>query len=174
MEMISHLYNTDSANRSYKELRALTMIRLAEGTPSVLSRYYLLSQALEMWDLLPGVVKINTRNSLATLHLDGVFQNMQVHANAEKIEAELSSLLSLYLVLTDEQTYKLTFRNSILNYEAVTTVPAGSLTFETTLASFRSYIVTDPFDSASRGTASGGTSADVDNFFGYFDFQDEG
>ena len=174
MEMISHLYNNNPTIRLYKELRALCMIRQAEGTPSVLSRHYLLSQVLEMYSLLPAVVKINTRPSLGTLHLDGVFQNLQSHADAQRLEAEVFGSLELYMNLTDGNTYLFTFRNSILDYDQVSAPAANVLTFTTTTQQFRNFLVsTAALDSAAYGTASSGTAADVNHFFGYLDFQDE-
>ncbi len=84
------------------------------------------------------------------------------------MESDLTSALTLYLNI-DTDIYKLEFRNGILDFDAVTDVADGALSYNLTDAEFRAYLT----DNAVVGTASGGTIDDVNYFFTFIDLVDQ-
>jgi alkyl sulfatase BDS1-like metallo-beta-lactamase superfamily hydrolase len=162
------------------DVRTESLKRIAELQESVGSRNYFLSTVVEDWDLVNNAVSTST--SYILLHLDGAMKNLQFHLNPD---AASNIVTYLYVDLVDINTiYKLTIRNSILDYEVVSaagtdgpalhvkdtcdlSVPTDYVCWRFMLAGYF------PFASTTTAMVTNGTPQDIVDFFAYFDFQDE-
>ncbi|ELU13744.1 hypothetical protein CAPTEDRAFT_190329 [Capitella teleta] len=179
LELATYLWRDDQDDVFAMELRTETLKRLAELQNSIVARNYLLSTVAEDWDVVNNVVKTDT--SFILLHLDGAMKNLQFHVNNQLVEGVSAQL---YLDLTDSVTYKLTIRNSILEYVEVdqpgTEGPtlhvkdSCDLTNTQDVFCWRFMLAGYfPFSAVPSATVSNGTPEDIVTFFSYFDFKDE-
>jgi hypothetical protein len=135
---------------------------------------------MEDWDLYNNVV--DTSLNFVVLHQDGAMKLLQFHLNNELVE-DIDEIL--YLNLVDiNKVFKLTIRNSILDYEEVDAAgsEAATLSIKDTcdLSNAQDVLCWGfllaglvPWASTPPALVSNGTPDDVVHFFSYFDFGDE-